>query len=172
METPDDIALAYIAQRVRERKPERLLLIEASDSAHSQLADAATEAGTVTAERLSAADALSTPGPTAPSRYDAAIVFAPAFSTLATDRAQQLLSRLRDQLADTVIACVDTRDAQSADWTIARFIGLGFRRSADSRGLDTPIAIYRYDIHDYKTTPDWLNSRYWANPERWDRDRW
>ncbi len=27
---------------------------------------------------------------------------------------------------------------------------------------------YAYDLHHYKTTPDWLNARYWAHPERWE----
>ncbi len=27
---------------------------------------------------------------------------------------------------------------------------------------------YAYDLHSYKATPDWLNARYWAHPERWE----
>lgn len=29
-----------------------------------------------------------------------------------------------------------------------------------------------YDIVSYKTVPDWLNSRHWAHPERWNKARW
>ncbi|MES1925471.1 hypothetical protein T31B1_09108 [Salinisphaera sp. T31B1] len=49
---------------------------------------------------------------------------------------------------------------------------MGFRRVAGSQALPAGWSLYRYDIHDYKTTPDWLNKRYWANPERWDQERW
>lgn len=30
----------------------------------------------------------------------------------------------------------------------------------------------RFDLADYKTTPDWLNSRSWTHAERWDQDFW
>lgn len=33
-------------------------------------------------------------------------------------------------------------------------------------------AVWAYDIARYKPAPDWLNPRYWANPERWNQDRW
>ena len=29
-----------------------------------------------------------------------------------------------------------------------------------------------FDIHDYKLLPGWLNSRFWANPEMWNKARW
>jgi hypothetical protein len=32
-----------------------------------------------------------------------------------------------------------------------------------------PLYLYQYAIETYKTTPDWLNSKFWANPERWRR---
>ncbi|MDD3447840.1 MAG: DUF6231 family protein [Gammaproteobacteria bacterium] len=34
------------------------------------------------------------------------------------------------------------------------------------------VHLYGFDIATYKVTPDWLNSRYWANPELWDRYWW
>ncbi|MEN8822579.1 MAG: DUF6231 family protein [Abyssibacter sp.] len=33
-------------------------------------------------------------------------------------------------------------------------------------------AVWAFDIADYKPRPDWLNPRFWANPERWDQARW
>ncbi|MGD8939893.1 MAG: DUF6231 family protein [Gammaproteobacteria bacterium] len=32
--------------------------------------------------------------------------------------------------------------------------------------------VYAFDIASYKTTPDWLNNKYWANPELWDKHWW
>lgn len=31
-------------------------------------------------------------------------------------------------------------------------------------------SLYEYRLSDYKTPPDWLNARYWANPERFALD--
>jgi len=31
-----------------------------------------------------------------------------------------------------------------------------------------PDQIFFYSLRSYKTQPDWLNSRFWANPERWN----
>lgn len=33
---------------------------------------------------------------------------------------------------------------------------------------ETGSRIHTYDLPRYKPTPDWLNARYWANPERWE----
>ena len=30
------------------------------------------------------------------------------------------------------------------------------------------LRIHYYDLDTYKTVPDWLNARFWANPERWE----
>jgi hypothetical protein len=30
------------------------------------------------------------------------------------------------------------------------------------------LRIHYYDLDTYKSVPDWLNNRYWANPERWE----
>lgn len=31
---------------------------------------------------------------------------------------------------------------------------------------------WQFNLYDYKQRPDWLNSRYWANPENFDKFRW
>ena len=31
-------------------------------------------------------------------------------------------------------------------------------------------ALFHYNINDYKQTPDWLNAKYWANPEQFSND--
>lgn len=89
-------------------------------------------------------------------------------------RGEQLLSRLRDRNAGSVWVVVGPA-AKSGDdtaWRQADFIALGFRRAPNTRELSEDWHVYRYDVHDYKLTPSWLNARYWANPERWDKERW
>jgi len=48
----------------------------------------------------------------------------------------------------------------------AAFRALGFLLSATDAAEN--LRIYYYDLATYKTVPDWLNSRYWAHPERWE----
>jgi hypothetical protein len=48
----------------------------------------------------------------------------------------------------------------------ADFRALGFIREAFDP--ETGLRIQSYDLATYKSTPDWLNARYWAHPERWE----
>ena len=31
---------------------------------------------------------------------------------------------------------------------------------------------WQFNLYDYKQRPDWLNAKYWANPENFDKYRW
>ena len=31
---------------------------------------------------------------------------------------------------------------------------------------------WQFNILTYKQVPDWLNARFWANPENWTKFRW
>ncbi|MES1930042.1 hypothetical protein SADO_12343 [Salinisphaera dokdonensis CL-ES53] len=109
--------------------------------------------------------------PDATERYDIAIVMH-TLETMSPATARLLLGRLRDMLARCVVVGISKGAKSAQRWTIADFIAMGFRRSSGSRDLPKDWNVYRFDIHDYKTTPNWLSSRYWANPERWDGERW
>lgn len=39
---------------------------------------------------------------------------------------------------------------------------------------DIPLALtlWQFNLYDYKQLPPWLNSKYWANPEQWNKRRW
>ena len=41
---------------------------------------------------------------------------------------------------------------------------------AQNQHTDAPRTerLFRYSLRDYKAVPGWLNSKYWANPERWN----
>jgi len=43
---------------------------------------------------------------------------------------------------------------------------LGLRRMPGSQRL------YQFNLDSYKHNPDWLNSRFWANPDQWNKRRW
>ena len=83
--------------------------------------------------------------------------------------APEILGRLRDLHATRV--CALASDAVDPGSPRARGLSaLGFVRSGEP--LDSGHVLYLFDIDHYKRTPDWLNARHWAHPERWDKERW
>jgi hypothetical protein len=74
------------------------------------------------------------------------------------------LARLRDLLARSVLAVADDRAPLSPQ----SWIALGYRPLAHSSSF----TLYGFDLYDYKERPEWLNARFWANPENFDRYRW
>ena len=77
----------------------------------------------------------------------------------------QLLGRAVRLFPARLIAC--TRSAELAD---SQLFAFGFRK-LDVIGLsssDTPMRWFEYRLSQYKPSPDWLNARFWANPERFD----
>jgi len=49
-------------------------------------------------------------------------------------------------------------------------LGLRCKHVVDVEGQSW--GVNHFDLRRYKKTPHWLNSRYWANPELWNRFRW
>ncbi len=85
---------------------------------------------------------------------------------LPRDRAIQTLSRLRDLHARRLVVLFPQHPDDSHTVQHADLISLGLK------ALESQPGIFYHDLFDYKDTPDWLNSRFWANPENWDKFRW
>ena len=51
---------------------------------------------------------------------------------------------------------------------VAKQAGDSGRNQIDAAGEQLSDQIFFYSLQSYKTQPDWLNSRFWANPERWN----
>lgn len=106
-------------------------------------------------------------------RYDLAVIVdleATARPTLA-----HLIARLRDINARRLLllAEVGTVAGEYAKgWSRADLVGLGLEWLSACRYDGRTVDLYHFDIDTYKTTPDWLNSRYWANPDLFDKYRW
>ena len=91
------------------------------------------------------------------------------------DRAIQLIARLRDVHARKLILFVATGDEWPdvvSQWSKSDLLALGFMQMAENTVSGRPIHIYGYDILTYKTCPDWLNGRFWANPGLFDKHWW
>ena len=52
--------------------------------------------------------------------------------------------------------------------TPSQLFAFGFRRVLQYKYADALFCVYEYKLSDYKHAPDWLKSRFWANPERFN----
>lgn len=91
--------------------------------------------------------------------YDVVILEAELPSDVAS--AMSIISHFRDVVASKVIVLYRDHHLSVQD-----FIDLGFIR------LDLNGQVFGYDLYNYRQTPDWLNAKNWANPERFDKERW
>lgn len=86
---------------------------------------------------------------------------------------EQLVAGLRDRYSEHLVIRLDATDSDSKDQPAA---GTGLNiddlRALGLRRLTGSERLFQFNLDDYKSKPDWLNSRYWANPDRWDKDRW
>jgi hypothetical protein len=85
-----------------------------------------------------------------------------ALDGLNAQQAQHLISQTRLYGAPRILLVVPF-DCALDETT---FRALGFALSATDTAENR--RIHYYDLDTYKTVPDWLNARHWANPERWE----
>lgn len=74
----------------------------------------------------------------------------------------QALTRLRDLLARRVLVLASPEFGTTLH-------ALGFSQLEQ---LPQNLVLWQFNILSYKQVPDWLNSKYWANPENWNKYRW
>lgn len=101
--------------------------------------------------------------------YDLAII-SDALQKIPKARGENLLARLRDVQAKHLLVELTASDIE-AGWSEADMLALGLKHMKEQR-KDAKSQLYEFNIATYKNTPDWLNPKYWAHPERWDQDRW
>ncbi|MFQ5994948.1 MAG: DUF6231 family protein [Acidiferrobacterales bacterium] len=107
-------------------------------------------------------------------RYDLGFV-ANVLEHMDKGDAGQLIARLRDvhtKCLFVVLPMGPKHEGLTSTWEMADLIGYGMRLATTYERGDKRLQMYGFDIADYKDTPDWLSARYWANPERWDKERW
>jgi ABC-type transporter Mla MlaB component len=89
--------------------------------------------------------------------------------TMPVAHGQQWLGSLRNVFAPHVILISDPEKAQQQGWQFADFLALGLHHVAIS---DSGLHLYSYAIENYQPKRDWLNSRFWANPENFGKYWW
>lgn len=99
--------------------------------------------------------------------FDVAVLMH-ALAELDRREGAELLARLRDVGARRILVAART-DGQ---WRRNDFLGYGFQLFGRFQTEPAPVAVYRFDLYDYKPVPEWLNARHWANPQLWGKYRW
>jgi len=101
------------------------------------------------------------------SRIDLAIV-SNLVETLPKETATQWLSMLRNGHAQQLILLIDKNSDRAQTWQLADYLSLGFQQFFS----DNHYQLFSYNIETYRPKRDWLNNRFWANPENYDKYRW
>ncbi|MEH6564662.1 MAG: DUF6231 family protein [Halopseudomonas sp.] len=130
------------------------------------------------ATRLTLSDQVPLPEAVANQRYDLAII-ADQLEHLPQRLGVELLAGLRNLSASRLAVLVDLK--QTPTWQENDFFALALQRHASftqsgdedvGANHKRTLALYTYDLADYKQVPDWLNAKYWANPENFDKYWW
>ena len=100
-------------------------------------------------------------------RFDLGFVILDTETMLSLDQQQktQMLVKLRDLFAKRIVVVSKLHDEQ-----LLR--ALGFTQLIDKITHESDFALWQFNILTYKHIPDWFNSKFWANPENWDKFRW
>ncbi|KAF0863273.1 DUF6231 family protein [Pseudomonas sp. LD120] len=63
-------------------------------------------------------------------------------------------------------------DLSACGWQETDFFSLALQASERFQRDEQVLTLFTYDLLDYKQVPDWLNSRFWANPENFGKYWW
>ena len=77
----------------------------------------------------------------------------------------QILVKLRDLMAKRIVVISTQQDEK-----LLR--ALGFSQVMHDLQAQQDAILWQFNILTYKHVPDWLNAKYWANPQHWDQYRW
>ena len=106
-------------------------------------------------------------------RFDLIVVTATLEQRTKT-AAEQLLARLRERHGTRILAVVPLiqRPGHASRWEANELLAFGMTSLGVAHQSDGDYQVYLFDLFDYKTVPDWFNARFWAHPERWDKESW
>ena len=153
-------ALAALLERCA---PERLLVIGAShfpalqafQDAHPDTHIAQCTAGPLSAEL-------------AAQRFDLALVV-DCLEHISKREGLQLLGGIRNLNASRIAVLADLN---ACGWQTTDFYSLALQVSERFARDEQVLTLFTYDLREYKQVPDWLNARFWANPENFGKYWW
>lgn len=100
-------------------------------------------------------------------RFDLGLVFLNLLGETGLNETQltQMLVKLRDLMAKRLVV-VAVPEQQ------ALLRALGLTQILNDQTIQSTLQLWQFNILTYKHVPDWFNSKFWANPENWDKFRW
>jgi len=101
-------------------------------------------------------------------RYDLVIV-ADCLEHLPLRQGRELLGGLRNFNTSRLAVLVDLA---ASDWQVTDFYALALQASERFARDGQVVTLFSYDLHDYKQVPDWLNAKFWANPQNFGKYWW
>ncbi|WP_095101240.1 DUF6231 family protein [Pseudomonas sp. Irchel 3A5] len=143
--------------------PERLLLIGAEAFPALQAFQEA-HPGT----RLAHAKPGVLPPDLAAQRFDLALVV-DCLEHITKREGLELLGGIRNLNASRIAVLADL---QACGWKDTDFYSLALQASERFTRDEQVLTLYTYDLREYKQVPDWLNARFWANPENFGKYWW
>ncbi|MNZ61773.1 hypothetical protein D3C78_798740 [compost metagenome] len=153
-------ALAALLDRYA---PKRLLLVGASGIPAVEAFRAAHPDC-----QLAEAPAGPLPADLAAQRYDLALL-ADCLEHMPRREALQLVGGIRNLNSSRVAVLVDLNAAGTSE---TDFFALAMQASERFQRDQQTLTLFTYDLHEYKQVPDWLNAKFWANPENFGKYWW
>ncbi|MDX5371168.1 MAG: DUF6231 family protein [Pseudomonadaceae bacterium] len=152
-----------LAALLDHHAPQRLLLVGASQlPAIDAFRQAHPDA------LLTQAEAGPLPAPLAAQRYDLALIV-DCLEHLPKRTALELLGGIRNLNASRLAVLVDL---DACGWQETDLFALALQASERFQREGQTLTLFTYDLRDYKQVPDWLNAKFWANPQNFGKYWW
>ena len=101
-------------------------------------------------------------------RFDLALII-DCLEHLPKRTSLELLGGIRNLNASRIAVLVDLG---ACDWKDTDFFSLALQAGERFQRDEQVLTLFTYDLLDYKQVPDWLNARFWANPENFGKYWW
>ena len=152
-----------LAALLDQEQPARLLVVGASELPAIAAFCAAHDAC-----HLCQVEAAPLPAEVAAQRFDLVIV-ADCLEHLPKRNARELIAGIRNLNSNRLAV---RADRQAGEWCEADFYALAMQASERFQREQQTLSLFTYDLHDYKQVPDWLNAKFWANPQHFGKYWW
>ena len=151
-----------LAALLEHHAPQRLLLVGARFPALDAFAAAHPQAS------IDVAEPGLLPPELAGKRYDLALLV-DCLEHLPKRTGLELVGGIRNLNANRVAVLADLA---ASGWEDTDFYSLALQANERFQREEQVLGLFSYDLRDYKQVPDWLNAKFWANPQNFGKYWW
>ncbi len=151
-----------LAALLEHHAPQRLLLVGTRFPALDAFATAHPQAS------IDVAAPGPLPADLAGKRYDLALLV-DCLEHLPKRNGLELVGGIRNLNASRIAVLADLA---ASGWGDTDFYALALQANERFQREDQVLGLYTYDLRDYKQVPDWLNAKFWANPQNFGKYWW